>query len=101
MLLWLMVWFSAGWLRKNGRKQPESTWTTDLGSMIQASIGGYAVGGAFLSLAYFDLPYNLILLVIVARRWVESKAWESEVGGVSASGPARPPPPPLSTPSRT
>jgi probable O-glycosylation ligase (exosortase A-associated) len=99
MLLWLMVWFSAGWLRKNGRKQPESVWTTDLGSMIQASIGGYAVGGAFLSLAYFDLPYNLILLVVITRRWVESKAWESELGGVPASGPARPPP--ISTPSRT
>jgi len=99
MLLWLMVWFSAGWLRKNGRKQPESAWTTDLGSMIQASIAGYAVGGAFLSLAYFDLPYNLILLVIITRRWVESKAWESELGGVPASGPARPPP--ISTPSRT
>ena len=48
--------------------------------MIQASIGGYAVGGAFLSLAYFDLPYNLLLLVVITRRWVEEKAWERDRG---------------------
>lgn len=78
LLLWLLVWRSAGWLRKNGVKQPESVWVSDLGSMIQASIAGYAVGGAFLSLAYFDLPYNLLLLVVIARRWIEQQLWKEE-----------------------
>jgi putative inorganic carbon (HCO3(-)) transporter len=78
LLLWLLVWRSAGWLRRNGRKHVESAWTSDLGSMIQASIAGYAIGGAFLSLAYFDLPYNLLLLVVITRRWVGEKAWEQE-----------------------
>jgi len=43
--------------------------------MCQVSIAGYAVGGAFLSLAYFDLPYNILILVVLGCRWMDSKAW--------------------------
>jgi hypothetical protein len=39
--------------------------------MVQVSLIGYLVGGTFLSLAYFDLPYNLLVLVVLTRRWVE------------------------------
>ena len=99
LLMWLLVWRSAGWLRRNGRARPESAWTSDLGGMIQASIAGYAVGGAFLSLAYFDLPYNLLLLVTIARRWVEKRGWEEEAAGIAVPVPAAPPR--LSAPSRT
>ena len=47
--------------------------------MAQASLVGFAVGGAFLSLAYFDLPYDILAVVVLARRWMESKGWEREV----------------------
>ena len=43
--------------------------------MCQVSLVGYAVGGAFLSLAYFDLPYNILILIVLARRWIKRKAW--------------------------
>jgi hypothetical protein len=33
--------------------------------MLQASIIAYAVGGTFLGLCYFDLPYNIVGLCIV------------------------------------
>jgi hypothetical protein len=46
--------------------------------MVQVSLVGYAVGGAFLSLAYFDLPYNMMVMVVLARKWVEDRAWETE-----------------------
>ena len=39
---------------------------------------GYLVGGAFLSLAYFDLPYDVMVAIVLARKWVESRAWERE-----------------------
>jgi putative inorganic carbon (HCO3(-)) transporter len=78
LTIWFLVWRSASWLRRNGAGHPESQWTATLGAMCQASIVAYAVGGAFLSLAYFDLPYNLLVLLVVARRWVEEKGWESE-----------------------
>jgi probable O-glycosylation ligase (exosortase A-associated) len=78
LLLWILVWRSAGWLRRHGRIDPESAWTADLGSMCQASLVAFAVGGAFLSLAYFDLPYNILVLIVAARRWVEQRGWERE-----------------------
>ncbi len=78
LLIWVFVWWSAGWLRRNARKQVESVWAANLGAMCQASLMAYVVGGAFLSLAYFDLPYNLLVLVVVARRWVEERGWERD-----------------------
>jgi len=78
LLLWFLVWRTASWLRSNGPRHPESAWTADLGAMCHASIAAYLVGGAFLSLAYFDLPYDILALLVVARRWVEEKGWERE-----------------------
>ncbi len=80
LLLWWMVWRQAGKLRKDGLAQPETRWISSLGSMCQVSLAGYAVGGAFLSLAYFDLPYNILLLVVLTRRWLDRKAWIEETG---------------------
>lgn len=83
LFLFLGIWFStyrtAGWLWKNGRKQEQSAWAADLGSMIQVSLVGYATGGAFLSLSYFDLPYNMMVLAVMARAWVERRGWERDV----------------------
>jgi len=98
LLLWLLVWRSAGWLRRHAREPQAAKWAAELGSMIQASIAGYLVGGTFLSLAYFDLPYNLMLLVVVARRWVQEKGWERDAADIASPAPTSPA---LSTPSRT
>jgi putative inorganic carbon (hco3(-)) transporter len=79
MTLWLLVWWNAGGLRKEARNGSETKWLSDLGAMCQVSLIGYAVGGAFLSLAYFDLPYNILIMIVVARRWIKRQAWlESE-----------------------
>lgn len=72
LLLWLFVWLSAGWLIRHGSRTPETMWCRQLGAMCQVSLVGYTVGGAFLSLAYFDLPYNLLVMVVLARRWLQS-----------------------------
>ena len=82
LAIWLMTWRTAGWLRKEGGVRSETRWCVDLGAMCQVSLIGYAVGGAFLSLSYFDLPYNIIIVVVLARRWILAKAWERE-GAVS------------------
>jgi probable O-glycosylation ligase (exosortase A-associated) len=47
------------------RDMRELTWAHDLGGMIQVCLIGYAVGGAFLGLAYFDLYYHLIAMTVV------------------------------------
>lgn len=77
--LWISTWMSAGWLRKQGRSQPQAEWCGQLGSMIQVSLIGFAVGGAFLSLAYYDLSYNIMVITVAARAWVARRGWESEL----------------------
>jgi probable O-glycosylation ligase (exosortase A-associated) len=71
LLLWWLVWRDAGRLRQLGARSPPFAWAGKLGSMIQVSLTGYLVGGAFLSLAYFDLPYDLLVLVVITRMVVE------------------------------
>lgn len=78
LAIWGVTWNSAGWLRREGQKNSQSRWCADLGTMCQVSLIGYLVGGAFLSLSYFDLPYNIMILVVLTRRWVQDKAWEKE-----------------------
>ncbi len=78
MAIWFATYHCAGWLRRNASVFPEAKWTADLGAMVQVGLVGYAVGGAFLSLAYFDLPYNMMVMAVVAKKWVETHAWERD-----------------------
>jgi len=82
LFLFLAVLFStyraAAKLRKECRGVPQAHWCDDLAVMAQVSLVGYAVGGAFLSLAYFDLPYDVMMLVVLARMWVRRRSWETE-----------------------
>ena len=72
------TWRSASWLRRQKFPTPEADWCNQLGAMCQVALAGYAVGGAFLSLAYFDLPYNIMVLVVLTRIWVEKRGWQTE-----------------------
>ncbi len=49
--------------RASGRE--DLRWAVDLASMVQVCLVGYAVGGAFLGLAYFDLYYHLIAVLVI------------------------------------
>lgn len=90
LLLFLAIFFSAyrmaGRIRKDARKRPETEWLGQLAGMCQVSLVGYAVGGAFLSLAYFDLPYNIVVILVVALRWMQLKQWEVEPQGAFDAG---------------
>jgi probable O-glycosylation ligase (exosortase A-associated) len=78
LALWIATWRSASWIRTRKGLGPEAKWCNDLASMCQVSLVGYAVGGAFLSLSYFDLPYNIMVLIVLTRVWVHKRAWETE-----------------------
>lgn len=63
----LAVLLTAGAAIRASKRDPELEWAGQLSGMLQVSFVGYAVGGAFLGLAYFDLPYHLLALVLVTR----------------------------------
>lgn len=65
-----LAWLNGGWVLRNTKQIPELTWARDLAAMCQVSLIGFAVGGAFLSLTYFDLPYYIVVILIVLRRLV-------------------------------
>jgi len=76
-----MSFVNAARIRKRGLERPETLWTRDLAGMIQVSMVGYAVGGAFLSLTYWDLPYNIMAILIATKFWLAEKRWQEEAVG--------------------
>jgi putative inorganic carbon (hco3(-)) transporter len=78
LCIWVATWRSAAWLRTQTPDIPQARWCAELGAMSQVSLLGYAVGGAFLSLSYFDLPYYVMATVLLTRVWVQTKGWERE-----------------------
>lgn len=77
---------AAARVRKHSREHADALWLYHLAGMIQVSMVGYAVGGAFLSLAYFDLPYNLLVIIVASRYWLLEKRWQTETTGAFGSG---------------
>lgn len=68
LLLGLFTWLSANRIIRTCKNDPERKWAADLAAMIQVGLIGYATGGAFLGLAFFDLPYHFIILIVVTGR---------------------------------
>ena len=53
--------------------------------MAKVSIIGFAVGGAFLSLAYWDMPFYIMVILVCTNRLVgETLAQASQPKAVSA-----------------
>lgn len=79
LMLGLFTWFDAGWIVRHTRKRPDLAWASNLALMCQVSLVCYAVGGAFLSILYFDLPYYLIAILVLLKRLVkETLAQEAQ-----------------------
>ena len=67
MLLAWFAWNTGSRIRRLAGRSAETRWSVDLASMLQVSLMGYAVSGAFLGLAYFDLYYDLIAMMVICR----------------------------------
>lgn len=71
LLFWLLVWWQCASIRRRTRNVDDLQWAFSTASMIQVSLIGYLVGGAFLNLAFWDLPYYLFAIVGVTRYAVD------------------------------
>ena len=61
----VLSFFKAGSIAKIARNASGPEWIINLATMLRLSIFTYAVGGAALSFAYFDMIYAIYALVIV------------------------------------
>ena len=79
LLFWFLTYRTAGRLMKVARERPHLEWVGQLGAMIKVSIVGFAVGGAFLSLAFWDMPFYFMVLLVVTENWVKSNRADKAV----------------------
>jgi putative inorganic carbon (HCO3(-)) transporter len=72
MFLFLIfaVWRTGTRIIKFTGNTPELKWASDLAKMMQVCVIGYVVSGAFLSLAYFDLFYDFIVILVVLEKFL-------------------------------
>lgn len=82
------TWWAARDLVRMGRADPQHQWAADLGGAIQAAMVGYAITGSFLSLAYFDLPYNVMVMAVLARKFVQTQTAAAAPPRFAAPDPA-------------
>lgn len=73
LALWLLCYRTFGNIRKKVRNIESMRWADSLSAMSQVSLVAYGVGGAFLGLAYFDLPYHTIAICILCQAIVNKE----------------------------
>ncbi|WP_114327613.1 putative O-glycosylation ligase, exosortase A system-associated [Candidatus Colwellia aromaticivorans] len=80
LIIFLSMWFSAWRLAsktiKLVRHKSDLAWAGMLSKMLQVSLIAYATGATFLSLAYFDLPYHILITVVAVNNIVKKKLAE-------------------------
>jgi putative inorganic carbon (hco3(-)) transporter len=68
------AWWQCSQIRNNGKRYPELGWAVDLAGMIQVSLFAFLVSGAALAMAYFDLIYVLMGVLISMQMQVRKIA---------------------------
>jgi putative inorganic carbon (HCO3(-)) transporter len=68
LILMLSTWRTGTRIVKFCANAPEMKWAADLARMMQVCVIGFAVSGAFLSLAYFDLYYDFIVILVALEK---------------------------------
>ena len=91
VLLWIGLigssMFSLQRIRQVGRRAgPDGVWLVAIADMLQAAFVAYIVGGMFVDLNYFDVFYQFIAIVVMAKtlaRGIDAVAPRRGVVGVS------------------
>lgn len=70
LIILLYSFKNANWIIKNTKNSIENSWANNLAKMLKVSLISYVSGGAFLGLAYFDLYWNIVILLVVLRELI-------------------------------
>ncbi len=74
LLLFLGILASALWnciaIRRRANRIPELLWARDLADLLGVSLVAYAVGGAAVSLGYFEIYYMVAMATVALRQHV-------------------------------
>lgn len=94
VLLFLLFLFGgmrmAARVAKTAAARPDMQWAADLGRMIQVSLISFAVGGAFLELAYFDFFFQLVGMSLMMHRLLSSAPQATAASASARSASALP-----------
>ncbi|MHB8849016.1 MAG: putative O-glycosylation ligase, exosortase A system-associated [Burkholderiales bacterium] len=85
LTLGVITWRNGSWIIARTRDRPDLLWASNLAKMLQVSQIAYATGGAFLSLAYFDMPYYVLAAMVVTKILVERALSTEQPAAIPAS----------------
>jgi len=73
LLIYFLAWRMVTSVVKQTAKQEELKQIHYLAKMLQVGFIAYFVGGAFLSLSYFDLPWHFVSFAVLLRSFLSVK----------------------------
>lgn len=65
-------WANGSRIIRITRSNPEQKWAGDLARMIQVSLIGFAVGGLFVNIGYWEIHYYLLIALMVVYNLVKA-----------------------------
>jgi uncharacterized protein YneF (UPF0154 family) len=84
LLLGVFTWRKATKIAQQTKDDPEfGSWVPLLMRMVQVSLVGFAAGGAFLSLVYFDLPYYIVGYVVLVDATLREREKSNSIAQLS------------------
>lgn len=89
LLFWGLTFRSAGRIVKLVKGHPDLEWAGQLADMIRVALIGFAVGGAFLSLAYWDMPFYYMAMLVMTEKLVR-KALAAQTDTAEITSPIGP-----------
>ncbi|MDP2961406.1 MAG: putative O-glycosylation ligase, exosortase A system-associated [Sulfurimicrobium sp.] len=91
VLIGLLAWRTGSKVIRECKNDPKRKWAVDLAAMTQVSMVGYATGGAFLGLAYFDYYYHLVIILVLTYQIAVKNKWGTlDLGKPAELDAARP-----------
>jgi probable O-glycosylation ligase (exosortase A-associated) len=73
-----VTWRTCSNITRKAKKHEQTMWLSELARMLQVSMSGFVVTGAFVGLAYFDLYFVLVSITVVAKSILRDELAEQE-----------------------